>query len=134
MRSIEDEAPDMLREGLDLAVLRVRRGAVPDGDRLLFSETVFPVCSPSLRLSGDPAELPRLTLLQEDLTDHVASREKDWSTWLELLGCGGDARVTIVRFYTFSAALAAAVAGEGVALLDSARRELAVPVKGFTHF
>ena len=116
VRSIEDEAPDMLREGLDLAVLRVRRGAVPDGDRLLFSETVFPVCSPSLRLSGDPAELPRLTLLQEDLADHTASPEKDWSTWLDLLGHGPATRVTIVRFYSFSAVVAAATAGAGIAL------------------
>ncbi len=113
MRSIEGEEPDMLREGLDLAVLRVRHGAVPDGDRLLFSETVFPVCSPSLGLSGSPEELPRHTLLQEE---HVASPEKDWSTWLDLLGVGSDTKVTIVRFYTFGAALAAAVAGAGIAL------------------
>jgi LysR family transcriptional regulator, glycine cleavage system transcriptional activator len=113
MRSVEDEEPDMVREGLDLAVLRVRRGVLANGDRLLFSETVFPVCSPSLRLSGNPEELPRHTLLQED---HVASPEKDWSTWLELLGFGRDAKATIVRFYSFSAALAAAIAGAGIAL------------------
>ena len=113
MRSIEDEAPDMLAEGLDLAVLRVRHGAVADGDRLLFGETVFPVCSPSLGLTGRPEELPRHTLLQEE---HVASPEKDWSTWLDLLGVSADTKVTIVRFHTFSAALAAAVAGAGIAL------------------
>jgi len=113
VHSIEDEAPDMVREGLDLAVLRVRHGEVPEGDRLLFSETVFPVCSPSLRLAGNPEELPRHTLLQEE---HVASPEKDWSTWLDLLGFGHDAKVTIVRFYSFSAALAAAIAGAGIAL------------------
>ena len=113
VRSIEEAEPDMVREGLDLAVLRVRHGAVPEGDRLLFSETVFPVCSPSLGLSGDPGELPRHALLQEH---HVASPEKDWSTWLALLGLGRTAKVTIVRFYSFSAALAAAVEGAGVAL------------------
>jgi LysR family glycine cleavage system transcriptional activator len=113
LRSIEDEDPDMVREGLDLAVLRVRRGAMANGDRLLFSETVFPVCSPSMQLAGGPEELLRHTLLQED---HVANPEKDWSTWLELLGCGADAKVTIVRFHTFNAALAAAVAGAGIAL------------------
>jgi len=116
VHSIEDEAPDMVREGLDLAVLRVRHGEVPEGDRLLFSETVFPVCSPALRLTGDPAELPRLTLLQEDLVDHTASPEKDWSTWLDLLGCRPTTRVNIVRFYSFSAAVAAATAGGGIAL------------------
>jgi LysR family glycine cleavage system transcriptional activator len=74
------------------------------------------VCSPSLLAAGDPRALPRLTLLQEDLGEHSASPEKDWSTWLEMLGFGRDAKVTIVRFYTFSSALAAAVAGAGVAL------------------
>jgi LysR family glycine cleavage system transcriptional activator len=113
MRSLESEAPDMVREGLDLSVLRVRRGVLADGDRLLFTETVFPVCSPSLLLAGSPEELPLHALLQEE---HVASPEKDWSTWLELLGCGAEAKVTVVRFYSFSAALAAAVAGAGIAL------------------
>jgi LysR family transcriptional regulator, glycine cleavage system transcriptional activator len=113
LHATEDETPDMVREGLDLAVLRVRRGEMEDGDGLLFSETVFPVCSPSLRLNGNPEDLLRHTLLQED---HVASPEKDWSTWLKLLGCSANAKVTVVRFYTFSSALAAAVAGAGIAL------------------
>jgi LysR family glycine cleavage system transcriptional activator len=103
----------MVGEGLDLAVLRVRRGAVPDGDRLLFSETVFPVCSPALLVDGKLEERPRHTLLQEH---HLASPEKEWSTWLDLLGFGSAAKVTIVRYYSFSAALAAAVAGAGIAL------------------
>ena len=42
----------MVREGLDLAVLRVRPGMLPDGDAMLFRETVLPVCSPSLRPGG----------------------------------------------------------------------------------
>jgi LysR family glycine cleavage system transcriptional activator len=113
MRSIEGEEPDMVSEGLDLAVLRVRHGVLAHGDRLLFHETVFPVCSPSLELAGHPEELPRHTLLQEH---HTASPEKDWSTWLELLGLGASTRVTVVRFYSFSAALAAAIAGAGIAL------------------
>ena len=95
------------------AVLRVRRGATGDGDALLFSETVFPVCSPSLHFGGDPAALTRQTLLQED---HASSPEKDWGTWLKLLGCGAGEKATVVRFHTFSAALAAAVAGAGIAL------------------
>jgi LysR family glycine cleavage system transcriptional activator len=116
MRSIEDNEPDMIREGLDLAVLRTRRGTLANGDRLLFNETVFPVCSPSLGHTDNPDELSRHTLLQEDLADHTASPEKDWSHWLELLGCRPSAKVTIVRFYTYSAAVAAAVAGAGIAL------------------
>jgi len=113
VRAIEDEAPDMLRQGLDLAILRVPRGALPEGDLLLFSETVFPVCSPSLGLKLRSQDLLRHNLLQED---HAASPEKDWSTWLELLGLGTGAGVTIVRFSTFNAAIAAAIAGAGIAL------------------
>ena len=116
VRSVEDNEPDMLREGLDLSMLRVRRGAMAEGDTLLFSETVFPVCSPSLKFDGNPEALMRQTLLQEDLGEHSGSPEKDWSTWLRLLGCGARPKATIVRFYTFSAAVAAAVAGAGIAL------------------
>ena len=52
-------------------------GALPEGDERLFSETVFPVCSPSLRLAGHKDDLLRHNLLQED---HGASAEMDWST------------------------------------------------------
>ena len=110
VRAIEED-PDMVREGLDLAILRARPGVLADGDRLLFSETVFPVCSPSLLpVTGD---LLRHNLLQEV---HGGSREIAWSTWLDLLGMPAKARPTIVRFDTFSAAIGAAVAGAGIAL------------------
>ena len=103
----------MLREGLDLAVLRAPPGTLPDGDTMLFSETVFPVCSPSLGLSGQADELLRHNLLEED---HGTSTEKGWATWLDLLGLEAAAKVTIVRFSTFHAAIAAAVADAGIAL------------------
>ena len=108
-----EQEPDMVREGLDLAILRARPGALSDGDTMLFSETVFPVCSPSLGLSGQADELLRHNLLEED---HGTSTEKGWATWLDLLGAGARAKVTIVRFSTFHAAITAAVAGAGIAL------------------
>ena len=112
VRAIEED-PDMVREGLDLAILRARPGALADGDRLLFSETVFPVCSPSLLPVGRTMDLLRHNLLQEV---HGGSREIAWSTWLDLLGMPAKAKPTIVRFDTFSAAIGAAVAGAGIAL------------------
>jgi LysR family glycine cleavage system transcriptional activator len=111
VRAIEDE-PDMVREGLDLAILRARPGMVAVGDRRLFGETVFPVCSPSLLPIGDVHDLLRHNLLQED--GH--SREMAWTTWLDLLGVPARAKPTIVRFDTFNAAIGAAIAGAGVAL------------------
>jgi LysR family glycine cleavage system transcriptional activator len=112
VRAIEEE-PDMVREGLDLAILRARPGNLIDGDRLLFSETVFPVCSPSLLPISGTQDLLRHNLLQED---HGSSREKAWSTWLEPLGIGARARPTVVRFDTFSAVIGAAITGAGIAL------------------
>ena len=112
VRAIEEE-PDMVREGLDLAILRARPGSLAEGDRLLFSETVFPVCSPSLLPVEGTRDLLRHNLLQEDYGN---SREKAWSTWLDLLGIGARAKPTIVRFDTFNAAVGAAIAGAGIAL------------------
>jgi LysR family transcriptional regulator, glycine cleavage system transcriptional activator len=112
VRAIEEE-PDMIREGLDLAILRVRPGNLAEGDRLLFSEIVFPVSSPSLSLVGGVQDLLRYNLLQED---HGSSREKAWSTWLQLLGIPAGSKPTIVRFDTFNAAIGAAIAGAGIAL------------------
>ena len=113
VRAIEVE-PDMVREGLDLAVLLARRGGnLAEGDRLLFSETVFPVCSPSLLPIDGAQAVLRHNLLQED---HGSSREKAWSTWLDLLGVPAGAKPTIVRFETFNAAIGAALAGAGIAL------------------
>jgi LysR family glycine cleavage system transcriptional activator len=112
VRAIEEE-PDLVREGLDLAILRARRGQRAEGDRLLFSETVFPVCSPSLLPVATANDLLRHNLLQED---HGSSREKAWSTWLDLLGSPARSKPTIVRFDTFSAAIGAAIAGAGIAL------------------
>jgi LysR family transcriptional regulator, glycine cleavage system transcriptional activator len=112
VRAIEED-PDMVREGLDLAILRARRGERAEGDRLLFSETVFPVCSPSLLPVATIQDLLRHNLLQED---HGSSREKAWSTWLNLLGGAAQSKPTIVRFDTFSAAIGAAIAGAGIAI------------------
>lgn len=112
MRTFE-VVPDMAREGLDLAIFRARPGHIVAGDSKLFSETVFPVCSPALGLTGNPAELVQHNLLQESAD---SSSEKDWSTWLDLLGVGARAKVTRVEFSTFNAVIAAALAGAGIAL------------------
>ncbi|CAH2605486.1 LysR family transcriptional regulator (plasmid) [Rhodovastum atsumiense] len=111
MRAIEEE-PDLQREGLDLAIGRARPGAIDAGERLLFAETVFPVCSPALGLRGVAEELLRHGLLEEE---HGTSPEKGWRTWLAALGLP-DARATIVRFSNFNQAIGAAIAGAGIAL------------------
>jgi LysR family transcriptional regulator, glycine cleavage system transcriptional activator len=112
MQALET-TPDLRQAGLDLALLRARHGTCDQGDRLLFQESVFPVCSPTLELDDQPDGLLRHNLLQEDVDN---SPEKEWPTWLHQLGLGSSARVTVVRFGTFNAAIGAAIAGAGIAL------------------
>ncbi|MBR0682337.1 LysR family transcriptional regulator [Roseomonas eburnea] len=112
MRAVEEDRPDMMREGIDLAILRVRAGAVRPPDQLLFEETIFPVCSPALAGLERPDGLLRHSLLEES---HNESPEKDWRHWLGLLGLPTASR-RIVRFSSFNQVIAAAIAGAGVAL------------------
>jgi LysR family glycine cleavage system transcriptional activator len=112
MRAIEEERPDMVREEIDLAILRVRSGAVRPPDELLFEETVFPVCSPALGAFEAPETLLGHSLLEES---HGDSPEKDWRHWLGLLGLPKASR-RIVRFSSFNQVIAAAIAGAGIAL------------------
>lgn len=112
MRAIEEDRPDMVREGIDLAILRVRPGTVRPPDQILFEETIFPVCSPALGALEGPEALMRHSLLEEAHTD---SPEKDWRHWFGLLGLSPMPR-RIVRFSSFNQVIAAAIAGAGIAL------------------
>lgn len=112
MRAIEQDEPDLLRENLDLAIVRLPGTALHAPDRLLFAETLFPVCSPALGFSGAPADLLRHNLLEEE---HGDSPELDWRHWLTRLGQPPD-RARIVRFSGFNQAIGAAIAGAGIAL------------------
>ncbi|MEQ8707812.1 MAG: transcriptional regulator GcvA [Rhodospirillales bacterium] len=78
----------------------------------LFSEDLFPVCSPAL-LDGaiplrEPADLARHMLLQD--------AGMDWSTWLIAAGIGDLELHFGTSFIDSSLALQAAMAGQGVAL------------------
>jgi DNA-binding transcriptional LysR family regulator len=134
-----DRDPDLVSEGLDLAI-RYGDGAWPglSGARL-FAETVFPVCAPSYatRFPEDagPCDLLKATLL------HMIPRGPDWITWPGLLQAldverGGEATGG-PRFNNFPMLIQAALDGQGVAigthrLLDGllSRGDLVRPVEG----
>ena len=92
------------------APLRIRYGTAEPGRRLaapLFEECVSPVAAPSLLTKGTRwQDLPRIAL---------SGPRPSWSEWVAR---SGDPAVPIpmIRFDTFSAALAAARAGHGVLL------------------
>jgi LysR family glycine cleavage system transcriptional activator len=102
----------MVAQGIDLAILRARPGSVQAPDRLLFAETVFPVCSPSIGRIEDAPALLRHSLLEEE---HGDSQEKDWRHWLALLGLPPE-QGRVVRFSSFNQVVAATLAGAGIAL------------------
>lgn len=112
MRAIDDETPDLVEHGIDLAIVRCRPGTIRPTDRLLFSETVVAVASPTMGPIDRPADLLDHTLLEEE---HGPDVEKSWSHWLAQLGCpSGQAQ--IARFGGFAQVMSAALAGSGVAL------------------
>jgi len=131
------EHRDLQREGFDLAV---RYGPVGGtGGERLFSEAVVPVCSPALlrRRGGQalaaPADLAHHTLLQVAGPGGVGM-PVEWESWLRALGLVAVQPQALLTFNNYNEAIAAAVAGQGVALgrrplIDALlkKRQLVVP-------
>jgi DNA-binding transcriptional LysR family regulator len=108
---------DLERAGVDLAVRYVPERSVAGG-RLLFGETVFPVCSPAL--ANDPAN-PLVT--PDDLHHHVLlylelprAAWLDWELWFHALGLRDFEPRGKLHFSHYDQLIQAAVDGHGVAL------------------
>jgi LysR family transcriptional regulator, glycine cleavage system transcriptional activator len=105
---------DLVREGVDCGV-RYGFGDWPGlrADRL-FGHELVPVCSPVLvageKPLGRPEDLRHHTLL------HVLSDMDDWRLWLRAAGISDIDPVRGLKFDTGPLALAAAIAGAGVAI------------------
>lgn len=110
--------PDLARDGLDLAIVKLRNEAVRalEREHPLFRDIVFPVCSPSLptieRPLARPEDLAHHMLLQEE---QFTSPDIDWALWLRHFNLA-EADRPRPRFSHFSMVVAAAIAGQGVAL------------------
>jgi DNA-binding transcriptional LysR family regulator len=125
-------------DGFDLAIrytaLEGAEGAA------LFGESIVPVCSPRLLRAGAPlktaADLARHTLLQLDSMP-AKGPPLEWQNWFLAQGLEPVTPVATLSFTHYDAAVAAAVAGQGVVLgrrplIDALlrRRELVAPVRG----
>jgi len=129
------EVRDLQGEGFDIAV-RYQKASAGDGERL-FSETMLPVCAPALRRGRDaplkvPADLRHHTLLEVDAMP--GSAPVDWTSWLQANGVPDLEPRSRLTFSSYNEVVAAALAGQGVALgrkplLDSLlrRKELVAP-------
>ncbi len=134
------ERRDLQREGFDLAV-RYGRADQIDGERL-FGEVIVPVCSPALRRRGaaplaGPADLAGHTLLQ--VAADGGGMPLEWESWLQAAGLPQVQPRAMLTFNHYNEAIAAAVAGQGVALgrrplIDAllSKRQLVVPFAGIT--
>ncbi len=112
-----DNDDECLADTMDLTILR------GDGDwpgyesRLLFGETIFPVCTPGY-LKANPGaarlkELHRLDLIE------VSSSHTEWMNWGNWLDRNGQSAATLERtvsFNTYPLSIQASVDGLGIAL------------------
>jgi DNA-binding transcriptional LysR family regulator len=108
------ELLDLERSQVDLAIrfCPIAQGQGP----LLFEESVVPVCAPRLVTSRPhplkkPADLVHHTLLAVDMPLTV-----DWEPWIRVMGLAGMRMKNTLRFTQYPDAIAAAVAGQGVAI------------------
>lgn len=130
------ERRDLKRDGFDIAV---RYCAVQGADgEWLFGEVLVPVCSPALLRRKPhplrtPADLVHHTLLQV-ADPGGAGMPLEWEPWLRQLGQPQLQPAARLTFNSYNEAIAAALAGHGVALgrrplIDALlkKRQLAVP-------
>jgi DNA-binding transcriptional LysR family regulator len=108
---------DLERAQVDVAVRYVPEGSVTGG-RLLFGETVFPVCAPTLaRNPANPLVTP------DDLHHHVLlylehprAAWLDWELWFHALGLHDFEPAGKLHFSHYDQLIQAALDGHGVAL------------------
>ena len=129
---------DLEGDGFDMAV-RYAAASATDGTRL-FAETVRPVCAPALARDRahplkTPADLRHHTLLQVEIPRGIEI-QSEWEPWAQAVGLGSLDAAHSLTFSNYDTAIAAAVAGQGVALgrqplIDALlkRRALVAPLK-----
>ena len=116
--SATNDQLDLVRSQIDVAV---RFCPTRDGQgEPLFEETVMPVCAPQLlrdrrRPLRTPADLVHHTLLAMEMPQDTTPTA-DWSPWFQVMGLPEMRTQNTLRFSQYADAVAAAVAGQGVAI------------------
>lgn len=116
--SATSEIIDLQRHRVDLAVRFVPTRSGEGAP--LFEEVVLPVCSPKLVADRrhplkKPVDLAHHTLLTVEMQG--ATPTLDWEPWFRVMGIAEELRMkNTVRFTSYSDAVSAAVAGQGVVI------------------
>lgn len=104
-------------EGFDIAIRYGRVGATEGV--ALFAEAMQPVCSPALLQGGPPLRTPadlRLHTLLQMAMSPEPGMPLEWAPWLQAMGLDDFEPAASLTFSGYGEAVAAAVAGQGVAL------------------
>jgi LysR family glycine cleavage system transcriptional activator len=115
-----NDALDLEREHIDLAVRCVPQGAATTSQDKLFDYEQFPACSPSLlkdkaRSLRTPADLANHVLL--DFETVLYGRPwYDWQQWLDAMKLRGVQGAGWLRFSHYDQVIEAAIKGGGVAI------------------
>jgi LysR family transcriptional regulator, glycine cleavage system transcriptional activator len=121
--SATDEVVDLTKGDFDIAV-RYGAGQYPGLDvELLFTDEVFPACSPQLLTTGAPLRTPDDLSLHNLIHDQAVERDPivpTWPMWLKAAGVKNVPAAAGLSFNNMHLALDAAIAGHGVALAHSA--------------
>lgn len=112
------ELRDLQGEGFDIAV-RYQKASAGNGERL-FDDSIVPVCAPALRRSKDaplkvPADLRHHLLLEVERST-AGGALVEWASWLRANGMPDLEPRSWLTFSSYNEVVAAAVAGQGVAL------------------
>jgi LysR family glycine cleavage system transcriptional activator len=120
--SATDEVVDLTRGDFDIAI-RYGRGKYPGLDvELLFTNEVFPACSPHLLTAGPPLRTPDDLSRHTLIHDQAEARDPlvpTWPMWLKAAGVKNVPATAGITFNSMSLALDAAVAGQGIVLAYS---------------
>jgi LysR family glycine cleavage system transcriptional activator len=120
--SASDDVVDLTKGDFDIAI-RYGSGRYPGLDvELLFTNKVFPACSPQLLGAGPPLRTPDDLPLHALIYDNAVERDPlvpTWPMWLKAAGVKNVPAAAGLTFNNISLALDAAIAGHGVVLAYS---------------
>ena len=112
-----DNDKECLADNIDLSILRGDGNWPGYHARLLFGETVFPVCAPSyLKSNPDAKNLERLSDLSLIAVSNIHTEWMDWKIWLMKNNVNVTELDQAVLFNTYPLAVQAAVDGLGIVL------------------
>ena len=112
-----DDDAECLGENIDLTILRGDGNWPGYRSRMLFGETIFPVCAPEY-LKKNPGAVNLEDMASLSLIE-ISNAHVEWMNWETWLGHHGQDRPDIeqsVSFNTYPLAVQAAVDGFGIAL------------------